>query len=59
MSIQTGIGAPMTDVIIALCVLFVIGVGVSERRRLENVHDVDKTETTDASDIKGGEENVV
>lgn len=59
MSIQTGVGAPMTSVIIALCVLFVIGVGVSERRRLEKVHDNEKTEAINAPEIKGGKENVI
>lgn len=58
MSIQTGIGAPMTSVIIALCVIFVIGVGVSERRRLEKVADDEKTEANNAPEEKG-EENVI
>lgn len=35
MSIQTGVGGPMTTVIIALCVLFVIAVGFGERKRIE------------------------
>lgn len=52
MSIQTGIGAPMTSVIIAMCVLFVIGVGVSERRRLQKVGDSEKPEATNAPEIK-------
>jgi len=51
MSIQTGIGAPMTSVIIALCVLFVIGVGVSERRRLEKVDDDKKPGDINAAGI--------
>ncbi|MEL7610540.1 MAG: ABC transporter permease [Bacillota bacterium] len=58
MSIQTGIGAPMTDVIIALCVIFVIGVGVSERRRLKKAHDNEKTEAIDAPETKE-DENVI
>jgi ABC-type uncharacterized transport system permease subunit len=37
MSIQTGVGAPMTVVIEALCVLFVIAIGYGERKRLERV----------------------
>jgi simple sugar transport system permease protein len=37
MSIQTGVGAPMTIVIEALCVLFVIAIGYGERKRLERV----------------------
>jgi simple sugar transport system permease protein len=51
MSIQTGVGAPMTTVILALCVIFVIAVGYGERKRLgrldrakkedeEVIHDV-------------------
>ncbi|MBN1536204.1 MAG: ABC transporter permease [Anaerolineales bacterium] len=44
MSIQTGVGAPMTVVIEALCVIFVIAVGYSERKRLERL---DKTEKED------------
>ena len=35
MSIQTGVGAPMTIVIEALCVIFVIAIGYGERKRLE------------------------
>jgi ABC-type uncharacterized transport system permease subunit len=35
MSIQTGVGAPMSVVIIGLCVIFVIAVGYGERKRLE------------------------
>ncbi len=33
MSIETGIGASMTSVIIALCVLFVVGVGMADEKR--------------------------
>jgi simple sugar transport system permease protein len=58
MSIQTGVGAPMTSVIIALCVIFVIGVGVSERRRLAKVYDTEKPEAKNGSEIEG-EENVI
>ncbi|MDR1977246.1 MAG: ABC transporter permease [Synergistaceae bacterium] len=57
MSIQTNIGAPMTSVIIALCVIFVIGVGVSERRRLGKVQDNEKSEAVNEPKIKE-EENV-
>lgn len=35
MSIETGIGSSMTSVIIALCVLFVIGVGVADANKAE------------------------
>lgn len=54
MSIQTGVGAPMTSVIIALCVLFVIAVGVSERRRLSKVVDEEKPAP---ADVPEGKEN--
>lgn len=37
MSIQTGVGAPMSVVIIGLCVIFVIAVGYGERKRLERL----------------------
>jgi simple sugar transport system permease protein len=57
MSIVTGVGAPMTSVIIALCVLFVIGVGISERRRLAKVHDNGKSEAINAPETEE-EENV-
>lgn len=52
MSIQAGVGAPMISIIIALCVLFVIGVGVSERRRLEKVYEKEKERAINASEIK-------
>lgn len=42
MSIQTGVGAPMTVVIEALCVIFVIAVGYGERKRLERVDKMEK-----------------
>ena len=35
MSVSTGVGGPMTVVIEALCVIFTIAVGYSERKRLE------------------------
>mgnify|MGYP000283046805 FL=1 len=52
MSIQTGVGAPMTSVIIALCVLFVIGVGISERRRLSKAVDKDEPDKIGAAGAK-------
>jgi ABC-type uncharacterized transport system permease subunit len=42
MSIQTGVGAPMTVIIEALCVIFVIAVGYSERKRLERLDTMEK-----------------
>ena len=53
MSIVTGIGAPMASVIIALCVLFVIGVGIGERRRLKKAyHKVYPTEIENIGEIE-------
>lgn len=52
MSIMTGVGAPMTSVIIALCVLFVIAVGVSERRRLSKAADKSKPVLGDTTAVK-------
>jgi simple sugar transport system permease protein len=49
MSIQTGVGAPMTIVIEALCVIFVIAVGYGERKRLGRV---DKTGKVDEEVIE-------
>lgn len=42
MSIQTGVGAPMTVVIEALCVIFVIAVGYGDRKRLERLDKIEK-----------------
>ncbi len=42
MSVSTGVGGPMTVVIEALCVIFVIAVGYSERKRLVRVDKPDK-----------------
>lgn len=42
MSIQTGVGGPMTVVIEALCVIFMIAVGYGERRRMERLDVVEK-----------------
>ncbi len=41
MSIQTGVGAPITVVMEALCVLFVIAVGYGERKRLAGLSEVE------------------
>ena len=57
MSIRTGIGAPMTSVIIALCVICVIGVGIRERYSMEKVYEDEKPEVTNAPEVRG-EENV-
>lgn len=42
MSVTTGVGGPMTVVIEALCVIFVIAVGYGERKRLERVDETEK-----------------
>lgn len=42
MSVSTGVGGPMTVVIEALCVIFVIAVGYSERKRIERVEKAEK-----------------
>jgi simple sugar transport system permease protein len=42
MSIQTGVGAPMTVVIQALCVIFVIAIGVGERKRQKGLNRAEK-----------------
>jgi len=42
MSVQTGVAGPMTVVIEALCVIFVIAVGYSERKRMERLDVADK-----------------
>jgi len=47
MSVSTGVGGPMTVVIEALCVIFVIAVGFSERKRLERAEKA-KGETEEA-----------
>lgn len=44
MSVSTGVGGPMTVVIEALSVIFVIAVGYGERKRLERVDKAEKDE---------------
>jgi general nucleoside transport system permease protein len=51
MSIQTGVGGPMTVVIIALCVLFVIAVGYGERKRLERADRAEKEDEEVKQDV--------
>lgn len=57
MSIETGIASSMNSIIIALCMIFVIGVGVVDGRRLKKVVDTDKenNETVENSNEKEGE----
>ena len=51
MSIQTGVGGPMTVVIIALCVLFVIAVGFGERKRIEHSDKAEKSDEEVIQDV--------
>ncbi len=50
MSIQTGVGAPMTVVIEALSVLFVIAIGYGERKRLERREEKSDDEEVNNND---------
>lgn len=59
MSIETGVISSMNSIIIATCMLFVIGVGVVDSRRLSRVvdnskDDDDAEENVEASDAKEG-----
>lgn len=59
MSIETGVISSMNSIIIATCMLFVIGVGVVDSRRLSRVvdnskDDDDAEENVGASDAKEG-----
>lgn len=51
MSIQTGVGAPMSIVIIGLCVIFVIAVGYGERKRLEALSEAEQ-EGDEGTEVK-------
>jgi simple sugar transport system permease protein len=51
MSIQTGVGAPMTTVILALCVIFVIAVGYGERKRLGRLGSPEKEDQEVKHDV--------
>lgn len=50
MSIETGVSSSMNSIIIALCMLFVIGVGVVDARRMKKVVDTDKGNDSEESD---------
>ncbi len=41
MSIETGVASSMNSIIIALCMLFVIGVGVVDARRMKKIVEPD------------------
>ena len=49
MSIETGVASSMNSIIIALCMLFVIGVGVVDGRRLKKVVDNSKDDEDDGA----------
>ena len=49
MSIETGVSSSMNSIIIALCMLFVIGVGVVDARRLKKVVDTGKDDEEETS----------
>ena len=50
MSIETGVISSMNSIIIAMCMLFVIGVGVVDSRRFAKIVDYSK----DDDDTEGG-----
>ena len=57
MAIKTGISSSMNSIIIAICVLFVIGVGVADSRRIKVYNEKDdaqNTETLPESEKKEG-----
>lgn len=57
MSIMTGLPSSMADIIIALCVLFVIGVGVADSRRANKKIDKnDKEEENEKLEVTAKEE---
>lgn len=47
MSIETGVASSMNSIIIALCMLFVIGVGVVDGRRMKKIVDNSKDDEDD------------
>ncbi len=51
MSVSTGVGGPMTVVIEALCVIFVIAVGYGERKRVERVDKAEKEDEEVVLDV--------
>lgn len=51
MSIQTGVGAPMSVVIIGLCIIFVMAVGYGERKRLEGLSEAEQ-EGEEGTEVK-------
>ena len=61
MSIETGVISSMNSIIIAMCMLFVIGVGVVDGRRLKKIVDTSKDDETeneieDENDVSAAKE---
>ena len=59
MSIETGVVSSMNSIIIAMCMLFVIGVGVVDNRRLKKVVDNSKDDETEEKSEDSAAEGVV
>ncbi len=57
MSIETGVISSMNSIIIAMCMLFVIGVGVVDSRRLNKVVDTSKDDEDETEDSTAKEGN--
>ena len=55
MSIETGVVSSMNSIIIAMCMLFVIGVGVVDNRRLKKIVDTKDDETEEQSEDSAAE----
>ncbi len=55
MSVETGVGAPMTSIIIALCVIFVIGFGVEGGQKMKKLQKKEKPATESTAVKKEGE----
>lgn len=56
MSIETGVSSSMNSIIIALCMLFVIGVGVADARRMKKIVDTDVDDDEDEATAVSGSE---
>ena len=59
MSIETGVVSSMNSIIIAMCMLFVIGVGVVDNRRLKKVVDNSKDDETEEKSEDSAAEGAV
>lgn len=58
MSIETGVASSLTSIIVAMCMLFVIGVGVVDSKRIKKIVDTSKYDEEDENvlSIEGKEE---